>query len=39
MSSYLYKGHHSLLELEVSPPLLDSEGGSPLDYHIDGILL
>ena len=39
MPSNLHKRHNSLLEFEVFPPLLDSEGSSPLNNHVDGVLL
>ncbi len=33
------QSHHSLLKFEVAPPFLDSVGRSPLDDHIDRVLL
>ena len=39
MLSDLGQCHHSLLEFDVAPPLLNPIGGSPLDDHVDGVLL
>ena len=33
------EAHDSLLEFEIAPPVLDSIGSPPLDYHVDWIFL
>ena len=33
------EAHDSLLEFEVSPPVLDPIGSPPLDYHVNWVFL
>ena len=33
------EAHDSFLEFEIAPPVLDSIGSPPLDYHVDWIFL